>query len=154
MRKLPIYNVRFIGAALCISLLFGFAYPTLTNAQSSNGLGSSEDNGIRLTINDYSIINHGQDIQLHYTITTNSNIPVSSNTKSLIGNPYIWIGNTLVREESESFQKISNNEYKGTIIAQLQHYRSDNSELSFHTHGIMNQNGQWTVNFHLRSSQY
>jgi hypothetical protein len=154
MRKLPIYTVQFIGAALCISLLFGFACPTLTNAQSSNGLGSSESNGIRLTINDYSIINHGQDIQLHYTITSNSNLQVSPNTKSLIGNPYIWIGNTLVREESESFQKISNNEYKGTIIAQMHHYRSDNSELSFHTHGIMNQKGQWTVNFMLKSSQY
>ncbi|WHY69764.1 hypothetical protein [Neobacillus sp. SuZ13] len=154
MRKLPIYTVRFIGVALCISLLFGFAYPTLTNAQSSKGLGSSEDNGIRLTINDYSIINHGQDIQLHYTITSNSNIQVSSNTKSLITNPYIWIGNTLIREESESFKKISNNEYKGTILAQLQHYRSDNSELSFHTHGIMNQTGQWTVNFKIKSSQY
>src|SRR4051794_17137121 len=127
MRKLPNYTVRFIGAALCISLIFGFARPTLTNAQSSIGLGSSEDNGIRLTINDYSIINHGQDIQLHYTINSKSNIQVSSNTKSLIENPYIWIGNTLVREESESFKKVSNNEYRGTIIAQMHHYRTDSS---------------------------
>jgi hypothetical protein len=154
MRKLPNYTVRFIGAALCISLLFGFAFPTLSNAQSNMGLGSSEDNGIRLTINDYSIINHGQNIQLHYTIYSNSNIQVSSNTKSLIENPYIWIGHTLVREESESFKKVSNNEYKGTIIAQLHHYRPDTSEMSFHTHGILNQKGQWTVNFILRSSQY
>jgi len=154
MRKLPNYTLQFIGAALCISLLFGFAYPTLSNAQSSKGLGSSEDNGIRLTINDYSIINHGQNIQLHYTIYSNSNIQVSSNTKSLIDNPHIWIGHTLVREESESFKKVSNNEYKGTIIAQLQHYRSDNPELSFHTHGLLNQKGQWTVNFMLKSSHY
>ncbi|ULT57220.1 hypothetical protein L1999_00855 [Neobacillus drentensis] len=154
MRKLLNYTVRFIGAALCISLVFGFASPTLTNAQSSIGLGSSEDNGIRLTINDYSIINHGQDIQLHYTINTNSNIQVSSNTKSLIENPYIWIGNTLVREESESFKKVSKNEYRGTIIAQMHHYRTDNSKMSFHTHGILNQKGQWTVDFMLKSSQY
>jgi len=154
MRKLLNYTVRFIGAALCISLIFGFARPTLTNAQSSIGLGSSEDNGIRLTINDYSIINHGQDIQLHYTINSKSNIQVSSNTKSLIENPYIWIGTTLVREESEYFKKVNNNEYKGTIIAQMHHYRTDSSKMSFHTHGILNQKGQWTVNFTLKSSQY
>ena len=154
MRNLLNYTVRFIGAALCISLIFGFARPTLTNAQSSIGLGSSEDNGIRLTISDYSIINHGQNIQLHYTIYSNSNIQVSSNTKSLIENPYIWIGHTLVREESESFKKVNNNEYKGTIIAQLHHYRPDTSEMSFHTHGLLNQKGQWTVNFMLKNSHY
>jgi len=154
MKKLLNYTVRIIGAALCISLLFGFAYPTLSLAQSSKGLGSSENNGIRLTINDYSIINHGQDIQLHYTIYSNSNLQVSPNTKSLIENPYIWIGHTLVREESESFKKVSNNEYRGTIIAQMHHYRQDRSEISFHTHGIMNQKGQWTVTFMLKSSQY
>jgi hypothetical protein len=154
MRKLSNCTVRFIGAALCISLLFGLTFPTLSNAQSNMGLGSSEDNGIRLTINDYSIINHGQNIQLHYTIYSNSNIQVSPNTKSLIENPHIWIGHTLVREESESFKKVSNNEYKGTIIAQLQHYRPDSSEMSFHTHGLLNQKGQWTVDFILKSSQY
>lgn len=154
MRKFTNYTVRFIGVALFISLLFGFAYPTLTNAQANRSLGSSEDNGIRLEINNYSIINDGQDIQLNYTIYTNSNIQISPNRKSLIENPYIWIGHTLVREEAESFKKISNNEYRGTIIAQMHHYRPDRAELSFHTHGIMNQKGQWTVNFPLRSSEY
>jgi len=152
MRNLTKYTVRFIGVVLFISLTFGFASPTLINAQSQ--LGSSVDNGIRLTINDYSIINHGQNIVLHYTIRSNSNIQIKPGTTSLVENPHIWIGHTLVREEKETFKRVSNNEYKGTIIAQLQHYRPDNSTMSIHTHGLLNQKGQWTVKFTLRTSQY
>ncbi|GIN87866.1 hypothetical protein J6TS2_42520 [Heyndrickxia sporothermodurans] len=152
MRNLSKYSV----VPFLICLLFSFASTTLINAetQSSQGLGSSEDNGIKLTINSYSIVNHGQSILLNYTIHSNSNIQVNPDATSLIENPYIWIGHTLVREESESFKRVSNNEYKGTITAQLQHYRPDNSEMSIHTHGLLNQKGQWTVKFILRSDKY
>lgn len=156
MRNLSYYTVRFIAVAFFICLLFGFASPALISAESQSRqvLGSSEDNGIKLTINSYSIVNHGQNIQLHYTIHSNSNIQVNRNAIGLIENPHIWIGHTLVREESETFKRVSNNEYKGTIIAQLQHYRPDNSEMSIHTHGLLNQKGQWTVKFILRSDKY
>jgi hypothetical protein len=156
MRKLSKYTVRFIGIALLISLVFGFASATLINAatQSSRGLGSSEDNGIKLTINDFSIINHGQNIKLHYIINTNSNIQVNPNATSLIENPFIWLGHTLVREQSETFKRVSQNEYRGTIVAQLHHYRPDSPQVSFHTHGILNQKGQWTVEFTLKSAEY
>ncbi|MBB2481103.1 hypothetical protein H5P36_12980 [Bacillus sp. APMAM] len=153
MRNLPKYTVRFFSVPLLICLLFGFASPS-AEAQSSQGLGSSEDKGIRLTINSYSIVNHGQNIQLHYTIQSNSNIQVNPDTTSLVENPHIWIGHTLVREQSESFKKVSNNVYKGTITAQLQHYRPDNSEMSIHTHGLLHQKGQWTVKFLLRTYKY
>ncbi|MBS4175676.1 hypothetical protein [Bacillus sp. FJAT-49736] len=156
MRNLSKYTVQFIGVSLIICLLFGFTSPALiiAESQSRQVLGSSEDNGIQFTINSYSIVNHGQNIQLHYTIHSNSNIQVNPNAKGLIQNPYIWIGHTLVREEFESFKRVSSNEYKGTITVQLQHYRPDNSEMSIHTHGILNQKGQWTVKFLLRSDKY
>ncbi|MGE8207771.1 hypothetical protein ACQKP0_25215 [Heyndrickxia sp. NPDC080065] len=156
MRNLSKYTVQFIGVALSICLLFGLASPTLISAesQSNQGLGSAEDNGIKLTINGYSIVNHGQNIRVHYTIHSNSNIQVNPNATSLMASPHIWIGQTLVRENSDSFKKVSKNEYKGTIEAQLNHYRPENPQMTFITHGILNQKGHWTVRFILNNAEY
>ncbi|MDP4161669.1 MAG: DUF4179 domain-containing protein [Bacillota bacterium] len=155
MRNLSKYNVRFIGVAILICLLFGCASPTLVSAesQSNQGLGSIEDNGIKLTITGYSIVNSGQNIRLYYTIHSNSNIQVNPHATSLMESPHIWIGHTLVRENSDSYKKVSNNEYKGTIEAQLQHYRPETPHMTFKTHGILNQKGEWTVRFILNNAE-
>jgi hypothetical protein len=155
MRNISKYTVRFIGVAIFICLLFGFASPDLINAesQSNQGLGSVEDNGIRLTMNGYSIVNHGQNIRLYYTIHSNSNIQVNPHATSLMESPHIWIGHTLVRENSDSYKKVSENEYKGTIEAQLPHYRPENPHMVFTTHGIFNRKGQWTIRFILNNAE-
>lgn len=156
MRNLSKSTVRFIGVTLFICFLFGFGFPSLISAedQSNEGLGSSEDNGIKLIINGYSIVNHGQNIRLDYTIHSNSNIQVNPNATSLMESPHIWIGHTLVRENSDSFKKVSNNEYKGTIVAQLNHYRPESSHMTFDTHRILNRKGNWTVRFVLNNDNY
>jgi hypothetical protein len=154
MRNLSKYTVRFSGVALFICLLIGFASPALTSAESLNqGLGSAEDNGIKLTINGYSIVNHGQNIRLYYTIHSNSNIQVNPHATSLMESPHIWIEHTLVRENSDLFKKVAQNEYKGTIEAQLHQYRPENPHMTFKTHGIFNRKGQWTIRFILNNAE-
>ncbi|MCM2531226.1 hypothetical protein NDK43_00690 [Neobacillus pocheonensis] len=154
MRNLSKYTMRLSGVALLICLLIGFASPTLTSAESLNqGLGSTEDNGIKLTINGYSIINHGQNIRLYYTIHSNSNIEVNPHATSLMESPHIWIEHTLVRENSDSYKKVGKNEYKGTIEAQLHQYRPENPHMTFKTLGIFNQKGQWTIRFILNNAE-
>lgn len=149
-------TVRFIGATLLICFLFGFSSPDLISAesQSNQGLGSAEENGIKLTIDGYSIVNHGQNIRLHYTIQSNSTIQVDPNAASLMESPHIWIEHTLVRENSDTFKKVGENEYKGTIEAQLHHYRPENPHMTFNTHGILNKTGNWTVRFILNNAEY
>ena len=155
MRNLSKYTVRFSGIALFICLLISFASPALTSAESLNqGLGSAEDNGIKLTINSYSIVNHGQNIRLYYTIHSNSTIEVNPHATSLMESPHIWIEHTLVRENSDTFKKVGNNLYKGTIEAQLHQYRPENPHMTFKTHGILNQKGQWTIRFILNNADY
>jgi hypothetical protein len=155
MRNLSKNTVRIIGVAILISFLFGFASPTLMSAesQSNQGLGSVEDKGIKLTITGYSIVNSGQNIRLYYTIHSNSDIQVNPHATNLMESPHIWIGHTLVRENSDSYKKVSNNEYKGTIEAQLHHYRPENPHMVFITHGIFNQKGQWTIRFILNNAE-
>lgn len=108
MRNLSKNTMQFSGGvALLICLLIGFASPTLTSAESmsNQGLGSAEVNGIKLTINGYSIVNHGQNIRLYYTIHSKSDIQVNPNAKSLMASPHIWVAHTLVRETSDTFKK-------------------------------------------------
>ncbi|QQZ11337.1 hypothetical protein [Heyndrickxia vini] len=157
MRNLSKKTMRLTGGvALLICLLIGFAFPTLISAESmtNQGLGSAEVNGIKLTINGYSIVNHGQNIRLDYTIHSNSNIQVNPNAKSLMESPHIWIAHTLVRETSDTFKKVGKNEYKGTIEAQLHQYRPENPHMTFKTGAIFNQKGEWAIDFILNNAEY
>ncbi|MGG1398192.1 hypothetical protein ABE288_10360 [Bacillus salipaludis] len=155
MRNLSKYTVRFSSFALFICLLTSFVFPALTSAESQNqGLGSAEDNGIKLTIDGYTIVNHGQNIRLNYTIHTNSDVQVDPNTRSLMESPHIWIEHTLVRETSDTFKKVGKNEYKGTIEAQLHHYRPESPHMTFDTHRIFNQKGDWTIRFVLNNAEF
>jgi hypothetical protein len=119
---------------------------------SNQGLGSAEDNGIRLTIDGYSIIDHGQKIRLHYTIQSISDVHVDPHASSLMESPHIWIEHTLVRENFDSFKKVGEHEYKGMIEAQLHQYRPENPHMTFKTHAIFNQKGQWTIRFILNNA--
>ncbi|MBL5768808.1 hypothetical protein B5V88_12460 [Heyndrickxia sporothermodurans] len=157
MRNLSKNTMQFSGGvALLICLLIGFASPTLTSAESmsNQGLGSAEVNGIKLTINGYSIVNHGQNIRLYYTIHSKSDIQVNPNAKSLMASPHIWVAHTLVRETSDTFKKVGKNEYKGTIEAQLHQYRPEKPHVTFKTDGIFNQNGEWAIDFILNNAEY
>ena len=155
MRNLSKYTLCFSSVALFICLLISFVSPASTSAESQNqGLGSAEDNGIKLTIDGYTIVNHGQNIRLNYTIHSNSDVQVDPNTRSLMESPHIWIEHTLVRETSDTFKKVGKNEYKGTIEAQLQHYRPESPHLTFDTHGIFNQKGDWTIRFVLNNADF
>ncbi|MCM3567187.1 DUF4179 domain-containing protein [Neobacillus mesonae] len=156
MRNLWKHTMRFSGVALFICLLIGLASPALTSAQSmpNQGLGSVEDNGIKLTLDGYSIVNHGQNIRLHYTIKSNTDIEVNPQAASLMDSPHLWIEHTLVRENSDTFKKVGKNEYKGTIEAQLHHYRPENPHMTFKTNGILNRKGEWTIRFVLNNAEF
>jgi hypothetical protein len=154
LRDLSKFTVPISRVALLFCLLVGLASHPLASTEtvSNQGLGSAEDNGIKLTINGYSIINHGQNIRLDYTILSNSDIQVNPHATSLMESPHIWIEHTLVRENSDLFKKVGQNEYKGTIEAQLHQYRPENPHMTFKTHGIFNRKGQWTIRFILNNA--
>jgi hypothetical protein len=149
------FTVPISRVALLFCLLVGLGSHHLVSAESESnqGLGSAEDNGIRLTIDGYSIINHGQNIRLYYTILSNSDVQVDPHATSLMQSPHIWIEHTLVRENFDSYKKVGEHEYKGTIEAQLHQYRPENPHMIFKTHAIFNQKGQWTIRFILNNAE-
>lgn len=133
--------------ALLFSLLVGLSF---ANPADAAVLGSATDNGITLTIDNVSLINDGQEMSVDYTIYTKSNL--DKNAASLIENPHIWIGDTLVRADSASHSRIGKNEYKGSVVVQLHQYRPAQTHVIFKTKSILNQKGLWAVDFILNNA--
>lgn len=138
-----------ISITLLFSLLVGLSFP---NPADAAVLGSATDNGITLTIDNCSLINDGQELSVSYTIYTKSNRDLDKNAASLIENPHIWIGDTLVRADSVSHSKVGKNEYKGSVVAQLHQYRPAQPHVIFKTKAILNQKGLWAIDFILKNA--
>lgn len=150
MKSFPKSTVG-ISIVLLFSLLVGltFVSPAGAKAESEKVVGSAKDKGITLTINDYSIIKDGQGIMVHYTVQSRSGHQMDKNA-SLMERPDIFIGDTLVHGNAVKHKKIGKQEYAGTVEVDLPQYRPAESNVRFNTDAILNQEGQWTIDFKVK----
>lgn len=142
----------FGGFILLLCLLVGLALASSQSAmaESEKIIGSAEDNGIKLKINSYAIMNHGQEMVVYYTVQSKFGQLIEAEGTSVIKKPDITIGDTRVQGNDTSHKKISNQEYQGAVKVLLPQYRPAISNVSFNTVSILNQKGQWTINFEIK----
>lgn len=117
-------------------------------AKSEQVIGSAENNGIKLMINNYTITNHGQEMVVYYTIQSKSGDQIAED--SGIINPDISVGDNLVRGNNTWHKKINNQTYQGAVKVNLPQYIPATSNVAFNTDTIFQQKGQWTVNFQIK----
>jgi hypothetical protein len=142
----------FGGFVLFLCLLVGVTFASSQNAmaESQKIIGSSEANGIKLTINNYAIQNYGQEMVLYYTVQSKSGQLMDEDGISLIKKPNLTIGDRRVQGNDTWHKKISNQIYQGAVKVQLPQYRPAVSNVEFNTDSILNQTGQWTITFQIK----
>ncbi|MDQ6595555.1 hypothetical protein E2K98_26985 [Bacillus salipaludis] len=138
---------KFTKAGFALILSLGFL---LVSSQSTLAaeIGSAEHNGIKLTINNYTIKNYGQEMVVYYTIQSKSGQLMEG--KSLMNRPDFTIGNKFVQGNDAWYKKVSNQQYQGAVTVQLPQYIPASSNVSFNTDSISSQKGQWTINFEIK----
>ncbi|MFB7303590.1 hypothetical protein [Heyndrickxia sporothermodurans] len=135
-----------------LCLLVGVASIPLQSsfAQSETVIGSAENNGIKLIINNYTITNRGQEMVVYYTIQSKSRHQMDENAKGLMDNPVISIGDNLVPGNHTWHKKINNQTYQGAVKVNLPQYIPATSNVAFNTNAILHQKGEWTINFQIK----
>ncbi|HEY2420540.1 MAG TPA: hypothetical protein VGI04_03965 [Neobacillus sp.] len=137
---------------LLLGLLVGLI---LANSQSAmaeteNVIGSAESNGITLTINNYTIKNYGQEMTVYYTLQSTSGQLMDENGAELITSPDFTIGDKRVQGNDIWHKKISAQKYQGALKLELPQYRPAISNAVLNTETILNQKGQWSINFQIK----
>jgi hypothetical protein len=137
---------------LLLFLLVGFGLVTSQSAmaKSENIIGSAEDHGIILTINNYAIQNYGQEMVVYYTVDSQSGKLMDADETSILKKSDISIGNQRVQGNNIWHKKISNQKYQGAVKVALPQYIPATSNVAFYTDAILNQKGQWTINFQIK----
>jgi len=119
-------------------------------ANSEKMIGSAEDHGIKLTINHYAIVNYGQEMMVYYTVQSKTGLLMDEDGISLMQKPNITIGNRLVQGKDTWHKKISSQQIQGAVKVMVPQYRPAISNVEFNTDNILNQKGQWTINFQIK----
>ncbi|MFC4619528.1 hypothetical protein ACFO4N_12475 [Camelliibacillus cellulosilyticus] len=148
MKHLRKWNIRTSGLILVLCLFISLTMTSTYQAKAEAGkvLGSAQDKGITLSVNQYAIINHGQELVVYYTVETSSAAP-NHDVPSLIHRPDFSIGDRLVQGQPKGYKKISSQKYAGTLKVDLPQYRPAVTNVELRTDTILNQKGQWTVGF-------
>ncbi|PKR83149.1 hypothetical protein [Heyndrickxia camelliae] len=131
-------------------LLVGWTFADSKHLRAESILGSSEDKGIKLTLDNYKIQHYGQEMIVHYTIQTASGSLINDDSLALIKDLDFSIGSSVVRGKDAWHKKISNQKYQGAIKVDLPQYRPAISNVVFSTDSISNQKGMWTINFQIQ----
>lgn len=135
--------------SLCLlttSVAFSAANGTLEKGKTSLNQ-STKVHDITFTINDYSINNNK--LIVNYTVESKATHNTDK-TISLIERPDIFIGDKLIHGDTESYKKINKNKYIGTAEATLPQDLSNKFAVKFNTDAILNQEGQWTIDFKVK----
>ncbi|OIK15911.1 hypothetical protein BIV60_07245 [Bacillus sp. MUM 116] len=138
---------KFTKAGFALFLSLGFLFVSSQSTLAAE-IGSTENNGIKLTITNYSIKNYGQEMVVYYTVQSKSGQLMDS--QSLINKPDFTIGNKFVQGTDAWHKKLNNQQYQGAVTVQLPQYIPATSNVSFNTDSISSQKGQWTINFEIK----
>lgn len=140
-----------LGAVVfSLCLLIGLTMTSSQSTKAESVLGSAEDKGIKFTVHNYEIQNYGQEMMVYYTIQSASGAQMSEDEMGLIKNLDFSIGSRMVQGNDAWHKKVSNQEYQGAIKVDLPKYGPATSNVSLNTDSILNQKGQWTINFQIQ----
>ena len=135
---------------LILLLCLGLTFASSQSAKAAPGkiIGSAEDHGIKLTINNYELKNYGQEMVVYYTVQSKSGNPMEG--KSLINKPDFTIGDRFVQGIDSWHKKVGSQQYQGAVKVELPQYRPAVSDVEFNTDAIFNQKGNWTITFQIK----
>jgi hypothetical protein len=140
---------RLGGFVLLLCFLVGGAWASSisTLAAPEKTIGSAENRGIKLTITNYAITNYGQEMILYYTVESKTGNLMEEDGKGLLKNLEISIADNRLQGIDAEHKKISNQKYQGAVKVNMPQYIPATSSAAISTDAILNQKGQWTINF-------
>ena len=149
MKTFSILTNRLGGFVLLLCFLVGGAWASSisTLAAPEKTIGSAENRGIKLTITNYAITNYGQEMILYYTVESKTGSLLYEDGKGLLKNLEISIADNRLQGIDAEHKKISNQKYQGAVKVNMPHYIPATSSAALSTDAILNQKGQWTINF-------
>ena len=143
---------RLGGFVLLLCFLFwgACAFSQSALAAPEKTVGSAENGGIKLTITNYAITNYGQEMILYYTVESTTGTLLDENGKGLLKNLEISIADNRLQGIDAEHKKISSQKYQGAVKVNMPQYIPATSNAALSTDAILNQNGQWTINFQIK----
>ncbi|WP_085991308.1 hypothetical protein [Oceanobacillus senegalensis] len=142
----------FSGIIISFCLLVGvILIPSQhAKAESEQIIGSAESNGIKLTINNYSIKNHNRELIVNYTVQSTSADFINVDETILIKQPSITIGDNRLQGDNLWHKKVSNQKYQGAVKVKMPQYSPAISNVTFKTDSILDLKGEWLIDFELK----
>ena len=143
---------RLAGSALLLCFLVGGAWASSQSALAApeKPVGSAVNGGIKLTITNYAITNYGQEMILYYTVESTTGNLLDENGKGLLKNLEISIADNRLQGIDAEHKKISSQKYQGAVKVNMPQYIPATSNAALSTDVILNQKGQWTINFQIK----
>ncbi|MFP5109391.1 hypothetical protein ACSU6B_21905 [Neobacillus sp. C211] len=143
---------RLGGFVLLLCFLVGGAWTSSQSALAApeKTVGTAENGGIKLTITNYAITNYGQEMILYYTVESTTDNLMVEDGKGLLENPEISIANNSLQGIDAEHKKISSQKYQGAVKVNMPQYIPATSNAALSTDAILNQKGQWTINFQIK----
>ncbi|MBT2725587.1 hypothetical protein J7E63_01370 [Bacillus sp. ISL-75] len=143
---------RLGGFVLLLCFLVGGAWASSQSALAApeKTVGSAENGGIKLTITNYAITNYGQEMILYYTVESTTGNLMDENGKGLLKNLEISIADNRLQGIDTEHKKISSQKYQGAVKVNMPQYIPATSNAALSTDAILNQKGQWTINFQIK----
>ncbi|MEH7413951.1 hypothetical protein V7266_01505, partial [Neobacillus drentensis] len=140
------------GFVLLLCFLVGGAWTSSQSALAApeKTVGSVENGGIKLTITNYAITNYGQEMILYYTVESKTGNLLDEDGKGLLKNLEISIADNRLQGIDAEHKKISNQKYQGAVKVNMPQYIPATSSAALSTDAILNQKGQWTINFQIK----
>src|SRR3954466_7042673 len=149
MKTFSIRTNRLGGFVLLLCFLVGgaSAFSQSALAAPEKTIGSAENGGIKLTITNYAITNYGQEMILYYTVESKTGNLMEEDGKGLLKNLEISIADNRLQGIDAEHKKISNQKFQGAVKVNMPQYVPAGSNAALSTDAILNQKGQWTINF-------
>lgn len=143
---------RLGGFVILLGFLVGGAWASSQSAVAApeKTLGSVENGGIKLTITNYAITNYGQEMILYYTVESTTGNLMDENEKGLLKKPEVSIADNRLQGIDTEHKKISSQKYQGAVKVNMPQYIPATSNAALSTDAILNQKGQWTINFQIK----
>lgn len=136
-----------IIVTLCIITVAAFASANGTLHKEKTPLNqTTKAKDITLTLDNYSIKNN--DLMIEYTVKSEGENDLEP--RGLLERPDVVIAGELEHAYSQTHKKIGEGKYTGSAKIKLPKNISNNFEVEFNTDAILNQEGQWTVNFKVK----
>jgi len=87
---------------------------------------------------------------LYCTVESTTGTLLDENGKGLLKNLEISIADNRLQGIDAEHKKISSQKYQGAVKVNMPQYIPATSNAALSTDAILNQNGQWTINFQIK----